>query len=254
MPNLYITWIYFLLGLITPPHLWLPQTHDTNLHFLALDDHRPNGEIHSNGVLLPVWESPRLEVLNYRSLAYVRVSNQDDLEKEIKRVIMFRGWTLHGGGTEALEMLGYFKMKKMDYRNKNRSCIHKNTETVEGVDHQVPASTTNQPPASSACLSPLSWTKLSVLVLLLRCWPTLRPTKQESVSTHPIRPPAWFLAAACHRKGNLVRNLGPVHLLILQQHIPCSPPPDSASASHHFLLHFSPHTTCGNNRNPPYLF
>lgn len=79
-------------------------THSADLHFLPLDIHGPHAEIHSDGVLLPLREDARLEILNHAGLPHVGVPDQDDLKQEIKSVIMLRSWGLHGGGTVFLRM------------------------------------------------------------------------------------------------------------------------------------------------------
>lgn len=80
-------------------HTLKHTTYSTNLNFLPLYIHGPYTEIHSDGVLLFLWENPWLEIVNHTGLPYVRVSNQDDLKQKIERVIMFRPWGLHGGDT-----------------------------------------------------------------------------------------------------------------------------------------------------------
>lgn len=75
------------------------QTSSANLNFLPVDIHGPHSEIHSDGVLLSLWENPWFEILNHAGLPHVRVSDQDDLKQEVKIVIMLKSQGLHGGGT-----------------------------------------------------------------------------------------------------------------------------------------------------------
>ncbi len=89
----------FSMSIKSTAHTHAHHTHSADLNFLPLDVHGSYTEVHSDGVLLPLWENPWFEVLNHTGLPDVRVSDQDDLKQEIKRVIVLRSWGLHGGGT-----------------------------------------------------------------------------------------------------------------------------------------------------------
>lgn len=69
----------------------------TNLHFFALDVHCPNAKVHPDGVLQFAREASVLEVLDHAGLPHVGVANQDDLEEEVKRVVLFGSRHVHDG-------------------------------------------------------------------------------------------------------------------------------------------------------------
>lgn len=69
----------------------------TNLHFFALDFHCPNTKVHPDGVLQVAREASQLEVPDHTGLPHVGVANQDDLEEEVKRVVLFGSRHVHDG-------------------------------------------------------------------------------------------------------------------------------------------------------------
>lgn len=95
-------WLYFIESRPHVPQHRVHCTAHTDLHFLPLYVQGPHGEIHSNGVLLFLWENTWLEILNHARLPNVGVSNQDDFEQEVKWIVMFQTWGLHGGGPLSL--------------------------------------------------------------------------------------------------------------------------------------------------------
>lgn len=88
------------------------NTPHTNLHFLPLNIQGSYSEIHPNGVLLFLWEKPWLKILNHAGFSYIRVSNQDDLKQEIKRIVMFGSWGLHVGGRVRVSLCGCESARK----------------------------------------------------------------------------------------------------------------------------------------------
>lgn len=70
----------------------------TYLHFFAIDIQGADTEIYPNRVLLLLYENARLKALNDAGLSHIRVPDQDDFEKEVKRVINLGPSGLHDVG------------------------------------------------------------------------------------------------------------------------------------------------------------
>lgn len=60
----------------------------SDLDSASVDAERADGEVHSDGVLLPLGEQAALEALHQAGLAHVGVSDEDDLEEEVEGVVL----------------------------------------------------------------------------------------------------------------------------------------------------------------------
>lgn len=73
----------------------------TNLNSFSINVQSSNCEVYSYSVLLPFKKHSWLEAVDHTSLAHVGISNENDLEEEIKRVVLlqlhFYGLQSHGG-------------------------------------------------------------------------------------------------------------------------------------------------------------
>ncbi len=61
----------------------------SDLDSASVDAERADGEVHADGVLLPLGEQAALEALHQAGLAHVGVSDEDDLEEEIEGVVLW---------------------------------------------------------------------------------------------------------------------------------------------------------------------